>query len=140
MKKIIHFVHIAAPPGNVYEALTTEAGLAGWWSSSVTVQPGIGGIIDFRFGGDFNPDMEVTNLELNRRVDWKCVGGHDNWADNTFSFELTDSEGATGLMFQQVYAQELSDVVYGTYNFNWGFYMNSLKLLCETGVGTPFKP
>jgi hypothetical protein len=30
--------------------------------------------------------------------------------------------------------------VYGTYNFNWGYYLNSLKRLCEEGVGTPFDP
>ena len=42
--------------------------------------------------------------------------------------------------FRQEYAQELSDETYGTYNFNWGYYLNSLKLLCETGTGTPFVP
>jgi len=41
-------------------------------------------------------------------------------------------------MFEQVSAQELSDQVYGTYNFNWGYYLGSLKRLCETGTGTPF--
>ena len=28
----------------------------------------------------------------------------------------------------------------GTYNFNWGYYLQSLKLYCETGMGTPFVP
>ena len=46
----------------------------------------------------------------------------------------------TLLQFVQEYAQELSDETYGTYNFNWGYYLNSLKLLCETGEGTPFGP
>ncbi len=43
-------------------------------------------------------------------------------------------------MFAQDYARELSDEVYGTYNFNWGYYLNSLKQFCETGTGTPFAP
>jgi hypothetical protein len=30
--------------------------------------------------------------------------------------------------------------VYGTYNFNWGYYLNSLKQLCGKGDGTPFTP
>ena len=54
MKKIIHFVRIHAVPENVYRALTTEDGLAGWWSTVVRVQPNVGGVIDFRFTGDFN--------------------------------------------------------------------------------------
>ena len=28
---------------------------------------------------------------------------------------------------------------YGTYNFNWGYYLESLRLLGETGIGKPFQ-
>lgn len=138
MKKIIHFVRVHAAPEKVYRALTTQDGLSGWWSTAVNVDQA-DGVVHFRFAGDFNPDMKITNADANRLVEWSCVGGHDNWKDNSFSFELRDVSGETGLMFVQVYAQELSDEVYGTYNYNWGYYLQSLKLLCETGKGTPFK-
>jgi hypothetical protein len=48
------------------------------------------------------------------------------------------SRGAAGR--SQGYARELSDEVYGIYNFNWGYYLNSLKLFCEKGAGVPFRP
>jgi len=137
MKKIIHFVRIHAAPEKVYGALTTQDGLSRWWSTAVKVDEA-GGLIHFRFAGDFNPDMKITNLDAGRLVEWTCVAGHNNWQDNSFSFELQAVQGETGLMFVQNYAQELSDEVYGTYNFNWGYYLQSLKLLCETGSGTPF--
>jgi uncharacterized protein YndB with AHSA1/START domain len=137
MKRIVHFVHIRAATEKVYRALTTEEGLAGWWSTAVRVRPG-GGVMSFRFTGDFNPDMEPTELEPNRRVEWRCVGGHDNWRDSTFSFDLRDAGGGAELLFVQTYERELSDEVYGAYNFNWGYYLGSLKRLCETGEGTPF--
>ena len=35
--------------------------------------------------------------------------------------------------------RELSDDAYGTYNFNWGYYLESLRLLGETGTGKPFQ-
>ena len=139
MKKIIHFARIHAAPDKVYRALTTRDGLAAWWSTVVDVQDGVGGLVDFRFAGDFNPVMQVTLLEPGQRVEWKCVNGHDNWKNNTFSFQLKDVNAETGLMFVQEYAQELSDEVYGTYNFNWGYYLGSLKRLCEEGIGTPFE-
>jgi hypothetical protein len=41
--------------------------------------------------------------------------------------------------FWQEYATELSDDAYGTYNFNWGYYLESLRLLCTTGAGKPFQ-
>jgi uncharacterized protein YndB with AHSA1/START domain len=138
MKKVIHFVHVRAAAERVYRALTTEEGLAGWWSTSVSAPPG-GGSLSFRFAGDFNPEMELVSSEPDRRVEWRCVGGHDNWAGNTFSFDLRDAGGETDLLFVQDYERELSDEVYGSYNFNWGYYLWSLKRLCETGAGAPFK-
>jgi uncharacterized protein YndB with AHSA1/START domain len=138
MKKIIHFLRIHASADKVYTALTEENGLRSWWSTAVDLDQAAH-LIHFHFAGDFNPDMKVTNKTDNRLVEWQCVAGHKNWQDNTFSFELRDVSGETGLMFTQIYAQELSDEVYGTYNFNWGYYLQSLKLFCETDQGTPFK-
>ena len=138
MKKIIHFVRIHVAPEKVYRALTTENGLSSWWSTAVHLDEAEG-VIHFRFAGDFNPDMKITNLDAGRLVAWSCLAGHANWQDNSFAFELREVQGETGLMFTQNYAQELSDEVYGTYNFNWGYYLHSLKLFCETGSGAPFK-
>ena len=140
MKTIIHAVHIHAPPATVYENLTTREGLAGWWTTQVAVEPREGGVVDFTFMDVFSPDMRQDELVPGKRVRWTCVGGHDNWQDNTFAFDLEEREGETHLMFRQEYAQELADEVYGTYNFNWGYYLGSLKQLCETGTGTPYDP
>jgi uncharacterized protein YndB with AHSA1/START domain len=140
MKKIIHTVHIHATPGDVYRALTTEKGVTGWWSTRATVDPGEGGVIAFVFTGDFNPHMKQTKLHEHELVAWRCIDGHPNWQDNTFTFQLRKAgDEETSLRFLQEYAQELDDDTYGTYNFNWGYYLNSLKKLCEDGVGTPFE-
>ena len=140
MKQIIHAVYIHAPSSGVFQALTTTKGLSGWWTKQVEGKERPGGIIRFTFTGDFHPHMKQISLDAGRSVRWRCVDGHANWQDNTFSFFLADRDGETLLMFAQDYARELSDEVYGTYNFNWGYYLNSLKLFCETGIGTPFVP
>ena len=140
MKMIIHTVHIHANPAKAYESLTTQTGLGGWWTTKVEVEPGGGGVIRFTFHGDFHPHMKQTRLDSKRLVSWECVAGHQNWKDNTFSFALHERGGETLLLFVQEYAREPSDEIYGNYNFNWGYYLNSLKLLCETGTGTPFVP
>ncbi|MBT8400696.1 MAG: SRPBCC domain-containing protein [Rhodothermia bacterium] len=140
MKTIIHFFRIHAAPEEVFQALTTSEGLAGWWSRDVRAERGVGGLVRFRFLEGFNPVMEVTAEEKDRMLGWKCVDGHDKWRDNTFSFGIRPADDEADLMFVQEYAKELSDEDYGTYNFNWGFYLGSLKKLCETGEGTPFEP
>lgn len=138
MKTILHSADIQAPPQTVYRALTTEDGLAGWWSTRVKADIHVGGTIDFKFIEIFNPSMEITALEEPQLVAWKCVAGHDPWSENTFHFNIEPRDGGTILFFRQEYAQELNDEEYGRYNYNWGYYLNSLELLCETGTGKPF--
>ena len=55
------------------------------------------------------------------------------------SVSLREAAGERSVQFVQQYAQELDDNTYGTYNFNWGYYLGSLKQFCETGTGTPFE-
>lgn len=37
MKTIIHTVHIHSPPDVVFRALTTEAGVTGWWTTEAAI-------------------------------------------------------------------------------------------------------
>jgi uncharacterized protein YndB with AHSA1/START domain len=139
MKTILHTVDIKGTAKQVYHALTAETGLSGWWTTKVAVKGGEGGLIDFTFGGDFNPDMVITQLEDAQLVAWKCVSGHEPWTDNTFSFRLEPRSPGCVLHFQQEYARELDDETYGRYNFNWAYYLESLRLLVETGEGKPYR-
>jgi hypothetical protein len=103
--------------------------------------PGVGDRTTWTFAGDFNPVMELIELNTPRQLAWRCVGGHEPWHDSTFRFELTTlDDGRTHLRFWQDYAVELADDYYGVYNFNWGYYLESLRLLCVTGTGNPFRP
>jgi hypothetical protein len=95
--------------------------------------------VDFTFGGDFNPEMRVTELDPPFLVGWECVGGHEPWAENTFRFVLESKGSGTVVRFWQEYARELSDDAYGTYNFNWGYYLESLRMFGESGTGKPFQ-
>ena len=141
MKTIHHVIDMDAPPATIWSALTTERGLAGWWSTRVNgAGAAVGDRIDFTFSGDFNPTMEVRTYEPEQALDWQCVGGHDPWAQGTFRFRLVPlDDGRTRLRFWQDYAVELSDDLYGTYNFNWGYYLESLRRLCTSGAGNPFQ-
>jgi uncharacterized protein YndB with AHSA1/START domain len=140
MKTIHHVLDIEAPNATVWSALTEARGLAGWWTTKLdTTEAAVGARIAFTFAGDFNPVMEITTLDPGHEVGWKCVTGHQPWQDNDFRFELVDlDDGRTKLRFWQEYAVELDDDYYGVYNFNWGYYLESVRLLCTTGTGKPF--
>jgi uncharacterized protein YndB with AHSA1/START domain len=141
VKTILHVVEIGAAPAEVFRAVATGSGLAGWWTTAVRAQDAVGGVVHLAFTDDFSPHMEITALDEPDLVVWRCVGGHEPWADNTFRFEVSGLDAARSrLVFTQHYARELGDVAYGTYNFNWGYYLQSLKDLVETGSGKPFRP
>src|SRR5471030_3188687 len=125
MKTIHHVSDIDSTADSIWSALTRADGLAGWWSTEVrTTTPTVGERIDFTFGGDFNPVMEIVAVEEQQRLEWRCVGGHEPWRNGMFRFEIVPlDDGRTKLRFWQDYAVELSDDAYGVYNFNWGYYL-----------------
>ena len=142
MKVIHHVVDVDAPVSKVWSAITDEQGLAAWWSTKVHAPTAtVGARVEFTFADDFNPVMEIARVEPDVELDWRCVGGHAPWDDNTFRFRVAAlDDGRTRLRFWQDYAVELSDDAYGVYNFNWGYYLESLRMLCATGSGKPFDP
>lgn len=142
MKAIHHVVGIDAPPGRVWSALTELAGLARWWSAKVVQVggSGVGSRLNWTFSGDFNPVMEITAIKDGAGVEWLCVSGHQPWQDGQFRFQIAGTGGGqTRLRFWQEYAVELADGYCGVYNFNWGYCLDSLRLLCVTGTGKPFR-
>lgn len=141
MNIIHHVVDMDAAPGRLWWALTDPAGLAGWWSTRLSMpsEAAVGADIHWTFGGDFNPVTRITALEPEREVGWLCTAGHAPWQDNTFRFQIHPLDaGRTRLRFWQVYAVELEDDYYGVYNYNWGYYLESLRLLSTTGAGKPY--
>ncbi|HYZ10492.1 MAG TPA: SRPBCC domain-containing protein [Actinomycetota bacterium] len=137
MKEIIHTVEIKAPVASVEEALTTESGLSSWWTQGVSVQ---GDRIAFTFEEGFNPVMRVEHREPGKLVAWAPESGADPWMGSTIRFELGERDGRTGILFRHRYGQDLPDEMFGVFNFNWAYYLESLRQLCEEGTGKPFQP
>lgn len=142
MKTIHHVLDIDADAATVWAALTEADGRAGCWSTRLRTAPAaVGAQTHWTFVGDFDPVMEITALDESRDVEWRYVSGHGPWQDNTFRFQLGRlDDGRTRLRFWQDYAVELADDDFGVYNYNWGYYLESLRLYCVTGTGRPFQP
>ncbi len=101
MKKIIHCFNATVPRPKVFAALTTEEGLSSWWSTKVKTDGSLGSIVEFTFLADFNPHMKIVTLDGPGLLEWKCVGGHEPWADSRFRFALKETDGGTEIMFTQ---------------------------------------
>ena len=137
MPSIKHYLVIKAPGERVYNALSKTEGLCGWWTTEAKSDIHIGGIAEFIFGDHYHNKMEITNLRDNTKVEWKCIEGDKEWIGTTFLFDLEEKDGSTILRFSQNNWKEESDF-FASCNYNWGYYLKSLKQYCETGEGTPF--
>jgi uncharacterized protein YndB with AHSA1/START domain len=136
MVDILHRVGVkTASPEKVYDALSTIDGLAGWWTDDTTGSSDVGGVIAFRFPpGGF--DMEVTELVPDKRVSWKVVDGPEEWIGTHVSFELSQADGYTIILFKQEGWREPVEFMYHC-STKWAIYLMSLKEYVETGTGKP---
>jgi uncharacterized protein YndB with AHSA1/START domain len=137
MPNILHRVGIKAPPQKVYEALTEEKGLAGWWTTNTKASPKVGTVNQFRFKNDDFNDMEVVELVPARRVKWRCVKGANEWIGTELTFDLKQEKGDTIVLFAQRDWKEEVEFMHFC-STKWGTFLLSLKSLCENGNGTPY--
>ena len=79
-------------------------------------------------------DVEVQELVPGELVRWAC--GEGSFDGTAISFELEPRGERTALGFAHSDWKSAS-VFFAQCNFNWGFFMQSLKRLVETGEGMP---
>jgi hypothetical protein len=137
-RKIIHVFEIKTAAGVVIKALSTIDGLSSWWTTNTKGTPEKDGVIQFRFANVFKPDMKVAESSQ-MLVKWKCIDGEKDWLNDTFTFSLEQKSETVKVTFTQEYQNPISDETYGRFNYNWGYYLHSLKMYCETGKGAPFQ-
>jgi uncharacterized protein YndB with AHSA1/START domain len=134
MADILHRVGVTATPDQVYRALTTVDGLAGWWTTDTS---GAGdGALQFRFGGVGGCDAKVIDLQPDRRVEWEIVGGPDEWLGTTVSFDLSRDGEWTIVNFAHAGWREPVEFMHHC-STKWAIFLMSLKSLVETGAGAP---
>jgi uncharacterized protein YndB with AHSA1/START domain len=137
MADILHRVGIkTSAMDNVYQALTTQAGLSGWWTSNTQGEGDqVGNTVKFRFGaGGF--DMKVIDLVAPSRVVWEVAEGPEEWKKTTISFDLKQEKDYVIVLFKQQNWEEPVEFMYHC-STKWAIFLMSLKALIETGKGTP---
>jgi uncharacterized protein YndB with AHSA1/START domain len=99
MDTIGHEVWIKAEAPTVFDALTTQDGLDGWWGKAVSAEPEVGHVVEFDHGHGAPVLMRIIELVPNERVVRRCVSDHTNpghpgsdWLGTDLSFTLSSAE------------------------------------------------
>jgi hypothetical protein len=125
----------------IYQALTTQSGLAGWWTPLVKGSCSEGEILHFEFEGlNEYIDMRIDTLRFSELVEWTCLTHTSlpEWSNTKIRFQLTDkSKSSCELHFQHQglipSLQCFEDCKKG-----WDYFLASIVSYCETDRGTPF--
>lgn len=134
---------IAAPIGEVYEALTTQDGIRGWWKDDAELESGVGSTLHLQWSEASWTDLRVERLEPPRAVEWLCTGCHvaafdppDEWVGTRIVFTLAEIDGGTRLEIVHHGLAALDCLE--TCERGWTFHLRtSLRALLEEGVGQP---
>lgn len=136
MVDILHRVGIKAAPSEVYAALTTIEGLAGWWTTDTRGDTQPNGVIQFRFGHLGGFDMKVVDSQQNRSVTWTLVDGPPEWLPTRIRFDLRQEGDYTMVLFKHEGWAEPVEFMHHC-STKWAVFLMSLKSLVETGKGAP---
>lgn len=145
MNGIYHKIGIRSGAEEVIQALTTQAGLAGWWTKQVE-GPFSGGkseageSIRFSFGHKADMEMKVKELAP-QRVLWECTSGPEDWIGSHIDFKLNaskapDGAGLTIIHFRHQDWKKESEFT-AHCSMKWATFLLSLKSLVELGQGQP---
>jgi uncharacterized protein YndB with AHSA1/START domain len=141
MVDIIHRVGIKAPAAQVYDALTTIEGLAGWWTEHTTGRPQQGGTITFRFRTETGEeiggfDMDVVELVPAQKVRWRVKAGPAEWVGTDIEFSIEPQDGFSIVRFgHRKWHEEVEFMAHCS--TKWATFLLSLRDLVETGRGRP---
>lgn len=136
MADILHRVGIeSASLADVYAALTTCDGLAGWWTVDTRGETNVGGVLRFRFtAGGF--DMKILELDPAGRVRWEVIDGPEEWIGTTVTWDLKQEGDYVIVLFTHAGWREPVEFMHHC-STKWALFLMSLKALVETGKGAP---
>ncbi len=141
MVDIIHRIGIKSPAAEVYKALSTIKGLANWWTEEVEGGEQVGGKIKFCFrseSGEIKGEMamEVQKLSPQKEVRWRCIDGPAEWIGTDVSFELSQQDDQTIIIFGHRNWREPVEFM-AHCSMKWAIFLLSLREYVETGKGKP---
>ena len=136
MVDILHRVGATSSPDDVFAALTTIDGLAGWWTEDTKGDSDVGGVIAFRFGEAGGFDMKVLDTRPAELVLWEVVDGPEEWIGTKIRFELKQDGDFAIVLFSHEGWKEPVEFMHHC-STKWATFLMSLKTLVETGKGEP---
>ena len=132
MPDIHHLVFIKSTAEKIYTAITTQQGIASWWSVNNNAKPEVGSIYRIFFGGGYYKDIKISELIPGKKVVWDIRDAHPEWLNTKVTFDISMGKDSAELRFNHSGWKEYTDM-FAQCSYHWGVYLANLKSYTEKG-------
>lgn len=138
MADIAMQVEVAAAPADVYRALTSTDGVAGWWTTRNETSGAVGKVERFWFpDAPMSWDLEVTEARPGEFLSWRCVGGPPEWIGTQVRWTLQPGETGTIVLLDHTGFEEVG-TMYRIVTFGWAQMLERMQRYLATGSPAPY--
>lgn len=135
---ILHETAVPAAPDAVIETLTTEEGLAAFWTDQVRAVPEEGSEAWFGFGPNAEHQFRFTVAHIGTdRVAWRCVGGPPAWVGTEVGWLLSPAEDGTRVRLEHR-GWSSADGELASCSFVWTQVLHRLADYLRAGTPQPY--
>ncbi len=128
----------------VFNAVSTEKGIQGWWSKNSNVGETVGSNSLLQFvkeGMEIDMQFETKVLEKDKKVIWECTAmPNPAWIGTKIITEINETPKGCDIVFSHAdfdkkwQGQDPFEQTKAT----WNHFVQSLKDYCEKGQGQPW--
>jgi uncharacterized protein YndB with AHSA1/START domain len=130
MPDIRHLVFVKSTPEKIYQVITTQQGIASWWSIDNNAKPEKGSVYRISFGSEYYKEIKVLDLVTGRKVVWEILQADPEWLNTKINFDISAGKNSTVLRFSHYGWKEYTDM-FAQCSYHWAIYLGNLKAFAE---------
>jgi len=134
MNAIALLIRIDGDVEEVYRKVATLDGIAAWFAEANSEDYAPGNRL--RLFSKDSCEFDVVSMKPNLEIEWDCVSEGNIWTNTKIRFTFERGDSKTFVRFDHSGWPEVTDI-YRDCAMSWAYFLESLKLLVETGKGTP---
>ena len=131
MPDIRLLLFINSTPEKIYNAITTQKGIASWWSEHNNAKPQTGTVYRISFGGDYYKEIKVAELVRGERVVWEILDATPEWLNTEVTFDISVGYESAELRFSHTGWKNQTDM-FAQCSYHWAIYLGNLKTYLQT--------
>lgn len=132
MPDIVQDFPIKAPRSQVYQTVSTPAGLDCWWTKKSSGTSVVGSEYELWFGPDYDWRAKVTRAVTDVEFELQMVVADNDWLQSLVGFRLKDTGEATWVQFYHT-GWPSQNGHYRTSSHCWAMYLRILRRYLEHG-------